>query len=113
MMTEHTPGPYIVDEMSDAFTIREERTNRELALIIRRGTTEHLWAEEEATAGLFAAAPDLLAACKKQQEFADHFVNCSTCGTDRAIGIACAEGLLLLADASGLRQSAIAAVTNV
>ena len=106
-MSEHTPGPYIVDEMSDAFIIREKRTNKELALIVRRGTSEQEWAEEEANAHMFAADPDLLAACEKQERYEKHKNLCINALNGRV----CADCVRLQRRATEHRQSAIAKAT--
>jgi hypothetical protein len=69
-MTKHTPGPWVVENVSDRMlwvgASRAERYGLQTVIvgIAIEGLTPEARAIKEANAHLIAAAPDLLAACE-------------------------------------------------
>lgn len=65
MERKHTPGPWVADVDELGAIVEASERNDERAVAVCRGP------DKAANAHLIAAAPDLLAACKRFNELAD------------------------------------------
>ena len=123
-MSEHTPGPLSVvgpsrggssyDDGGDyAIVDAHNKIIGEASRLVGPGGETRPALEN---ARLWAAAPDLLAACEAEEAKLEHFAKCGewpTCFSDECGGGPCDIGTRLMHNARQLRQAAIAKAKGV
>lgn len=103
MSTQHTPGPWRIEQYTNASVRDGERIRASNNLI----TVNEVWgaslSECDANYRLIAAAPELLEACKQLLEayFEEHYA----IGGHEAVGCTYCDALAAIAKAEGSVQS--------
>jgi hypothetical protein len=96
----HTPGPFFYDKRTESVGCPAGW----IASVQHTSKGDGEFGNPDDDGELFAASPDLLAACEASEVFWDHYINCSYCK-----GVTfCGDAMILASDMTQVRKAAIA-----